>query len=94
MPRTASDRRRSARIELRAAPTEKALLLRAARLERLDVTSFVMRAALPHAERVVAAAETVDLTERDSLRVLDLLENPPAPNPRLLAAAKTLPGLE
>ena len=31
------------------------------------------------------------LSERDSLRVLNLLENPPAPNARLLAAARTLP---
>jgi uncharacterized protein (DUF1778 family) len=31
------------------------------------------------------------LSERDSLRVLDLLENPPAPNAKLLAAARALP---
>ena len=28
--------------------------------------------------------------ERDSLRVLELLENPPAPNARLLAAAEAI----
>lgn len=88
MPRSSSDSLRTERIELRAAPAEKALLLRAASLERLDVTSFVMRAALPQAERVVAAAETVELSERDSLRVLELLENPPPPSPRLIAAAQ------
>ena len=32
----------------------------------------------------------VKLSERDSLRSLDLLENPPAPNARLLAAAIAL----
>ena len=84
----AQDDTRSDRIELRASPAEKALLLRAATLERLDLTSFVMRAALPNAERVVTAAEKVELSERDSLRVLDLLENPPAPSPRLVAAAR------
>lgn len=88
MTRSQPDGTRSDRIELRASTSEKALLLRAATLERLDLTSFVMRAALPKAERVVAAAENVELTERDSLRVLDLLENPPAPSPRLIAAAR------
>jgi uncharacterized protein (DUF1778 family) len=33
----------------------------------------------------------VQLSERDSLRVLALLENPPAPNSKLLAAAQALP---
>jgi uncharacterized protein (DUF1778 family) len=31
------------------------------------------------------------LSERDSLLVLNLLENPPAPNAKLLAAAGSLP---
>jgi len=34
----------------------------------------------------------VQLSERDSLRVLELLENPPPPNEKLLAAARALPG--
>lgn len=36
----------------------------------------------------IAKAETVILSERDSLRVLDLLERPPAPSERLRRAAK------
>jgi hypothetical protein len=35
-------------------------------------------------------AQKLTLTERDSLRVLDLLENPPEPAARLLRAAKAL----
>lgn len=88
MARPPSDIPRTERIELRAAPAEKALLTRAAALEGLDVSKFVMRAALPQAESVVAAAETIELSERDSLRVLELLENPPPPSPRLVAAAQ------
>jgi len=45
------------------------------------------------ARDVIAQAEQVQLSERDSLRVLDLLENPPGPNPRLIAAAQALPAL-
>ena len=88
MPRRQPQSPRTDRIELRANPAEKALLLRAAAIERLDLATFVMRAALPEAQNVIAAAERVALTERDSSRVLELLENPPPPSPRLLAAAK------
>lgn len=45
------------------------------------------------AKAVIAQAERVSLSERDSLRVLDALENPPAPNAKLLAAAGALPAL-
>ena len=38
--------------------------------------------------RSIAHAETLKLSERDSLRVLDLLENPPVPPERLVRAAK------
>ncbi len=49
---------------------------------------------LPKAEADIAEAERLQLTERDSLRVLALLENPPAAPDRLVRAAKagfTLP---
>ena len=49
---------------------------------------------LPHAETDIAEAERLMLSERDSLRVLDLLENPPAAHDRLVRAANagfTLP---
>ena len=79
---------RDDRIELRTTRDEKRLLTAAAAHERLDVTSFIMRAVLPAARDVVEKAERISLSERDSLRVLDLLENPPAPTPALLAAAR------
>jgi uncharacterized protein (DUF1778 family) len=49
---------------------------------------------LPQKESGVAEAEPFMLSERDSLRILDLLENPPAAPNRLIKAAKagfTLP---
>jgi uncharacterized protein (DUF1778 family) len=76
------------RVELRLKPEDKAVLARAAALERLDLTSFILRAALPQAQTVISEAETLRLSERDSLRVLDLLENPPEPTARLVRAAK------
>lgn len=47
-------------IELRVTPQEKALLMRAAAIEHLDLTSFVMRVAL------LAAQEVVERTEHET----------------------------
>lgn len=80
------------RIELRIDPAEKAVLARAAALEHTDVTGFVLRTVLPAARAVIERAERLPLSERDSLRVLDLLENPPSPNDRLRRAASALAG--
>jgi uncharacterized protein (DUF1778 family) len=60
-------------------------------LNHTDITDLVLRHALLAAEAVIEEADHVRLSERDSLRALDLLENPPAPNARLLAAARALP---
>ena len=86
MPATAAPR--GERIELRATSEEKRLLSAAAAHERLDLTSFIMRNALPAAREVVDRAERIVLSERDSERVLALLENPPEPTPALRAAAR------
>ena len=78
---------REDRIELRATREEKRLLAAAA-YERLDMTSFIMRNVLPAAHESVQRAERIALSERDTVRVLELLENPPKPTPALIAAAR------
>ena len=75
-------------IELRAIPYEKSLLTQAAAIEHLDVTSFVMRIAVPIAYDIIEQAEHTRLSERDTLLVLELLENPPPPSSKLIGAAK------
>lgn len=79
---------REDRIELRATTEEKQLLTTAAAYERLDLTAFIMRNVLPTARDVVDRAERIVLSERDTLRVLELLENPPKPTAPLMAAAR------
>jgi uncharacterized protein (DUF1778 family) len=88
MPRPAVED--NSRMSLRIRPEEKALLLRAVALDRTDLTDFVLRHALRAAKTVIREADRLQLSSRDSLRVLELLESPPAPNRRLLAAAKAL----
>jgi uncharacterized protein (DUF1778 family) len=81
----------NSRMSLRVGAKEKAMLLRAAALKHTDLTDFVLQQALRAAKTVIGEAEHVRLSERDSLRVLDLLENPPKPNAKLRAAARALP---
>jgi uncharacterized protein (DUF1778 family) len=89
MPRIAVED--NSRMSLRIRAEEKAVLLRAVALNHTDLTDFVIRHALRAAMAVIEEAEHVQLSERDSLRVLDLLQNPPAPNAKLRAAARALP---
>jgi uncharacterized protein (DUF1778 family) len=91
MPRVAVQD--SSRMSLRIRPEDKALLVRAAAHAQTDLTTFVLRNAVQAARSVIAEAERVALSERDSLRVLDALENPPLPNGKLLSAAAALPRL-
>ena len=88
MPIASPAATRDDRIELRASRQEKRMLAAAAAYERLDLTSFVMRSALPAAEEIVARHERITLTVRDSARVLKLLEHPPKATAALRAAAK------
>ena len=69
----------------------KSRLTRAARLNHVELTKFVTQAALREADAVIAAAEQIKLSEDSYMRVLALLENPPEPNDKLLAAAKAMP---
>jgi uncharacterized protein (DUF1778 family) len=78
------------RLALRIQPADKAMLIQAVALEHTDITNFILRHALNAARKVISRAERLALSERDSLRVLDALENPPPPNARLIAAARGL----
>jgi uncharacterized protein (DUF1778 family) len=89
MPRTAVDDNK--RMNLRIRPDQKATLMRAAALRNTDLTDFVLQPALREAAAIIEAADHQTLSERDSLLVLDLLENPPAANARLRAAALAMP---
>lgn len=89
MPRAALDD--NPRMNLRLRPEHKATLMRAAALRHTDLTDFVLQPALREARAVIEESERVVLSERDSLLVFDLIENPPAPNARLRAAIAALP---
>jgi len=79
------------RMSLRIASEEKSLLVRAAALQHTNLTEFVVRTVVAAAKDVIDQSECLELTERDSLHVLGLLEAPPEPNEKLIAAAFAMP---
>lgn len=79
------------RMSLRIASEEKSLLMRAAALQHTNLTEFVIRTVVSAAREVIDQNERIELTEKDSLHVLNLLEEPPVPNEKLMAAAFALP---
>lgn len=81
------------RMAQRIRPEDKRLIMRAAALRNTDLSKFVVDHALSAAKQVIEEAERIQLSERDTYRVLDLLENPPPPTPRLLQAVRDLPPL-
>lgn len=78
----------TARIEMRCEEREKELLNRAAALKGMRMTEFIRELALEQARFVIDQAERIELNERSYQQVLDLLDNPPAPNDALRRAMR------
>ncbi|RAX01813.1 MULTISPECIES: type II toxin-antitoxin system TacA family antitoxin [unclassified Photorhabdus] len=81
------------RMSLRIASEEKSLLMRAAAIQHTNLTEFVIRNVVSATRKIIDENEQLELTEKDSLYALDLLDNPPAPNNKLMAVAFALPEL-
>jgi uncharacterized protein (DUF1778 family) len=88
MPRPAVDDNQ--RLALRLKPADKAIILRAVALSQTDMTNFILRTVLQEAQAVIDEHERLKLSKRDSLRVMELLENPPPANAKLRKAARAL----
>lgn len=80
----------NSRISLPVRSEDKDTLMRAGALEQTDLTDFILRHALDAARKVIERSEHLVLSERDSLQVLDALDNPPTPNAKLLALARRI----
>src|SRR5260370_17455268 len=80
MATTKPDRRlREERLGFRVDEPTKALIERAAQLERRKLTDFCMTALTDAARRTIAEHETLVLSDRDRAASFDALVTPPAP---------------
>ncbi len=77
---------RAERLGFRVDEPTKALIERAAQLERRKVTDFCMAALTDAARRTIAEYETLVLSDRDRAVFYDALINPPALSERLQRA--------
>lgn len=63
-------------------------LRRAAELSGATVNQFLVQSALKEAQAVIEREQVIRLSARDWNWLLDLMENPPKPTPKLKAAMK------
>jgi len=77
---------RAERLGFRVDEPTKALIERAAQLERRKLTDFCMTALTDAARRTIAEHETLVLSDRDRAVFFEALVNPPALSERLQRA--------
>ena len=77
------------RVTMRV-PTElRQTLEEAARLQGATLNAFVVQAAFEEAQRILERESVIRLSRESAETVFSLMENPPKPNEKLKAAAKT-----
>lgn len=77
-----------ARVDFRTTGEIRSLLEHAATLQGMTLAEFAKYTLVREANQVIAEHETRTLSDRDRDRFLALLDEPPAPNEALLAAAE------
>lgn len=78
---------RTARLDLRVSPDDKALIQQAAEAEGLSQTDFILSCVKAEARRIVHDYEVMRLSEQDREIFIEAFLNPPEPNARLRQAA-------
>ena len=76
------------RLEARLTPEQKKYIEEAARIKGTSISDFVVLSAADAAMRTIREQQVLVLNERAREVFVKALLNPPAPGPRLVAAAK------
>jgi uncharacterized protein (DUF1778 family) len=79
---------KQARIEARISPKQKRLFERAAAIEGVTLTDFVISSMQRAATSAVEEYTMIELSERNQRTFVEALMNPPEPNEALREAAK------
>ena len=76
------------RLEVRLPPEQKGLLARAAQIEGVKLSQFVLTPALKRARKVIADAEQITTSAKGYRDVLAALDKPAKPTKALIAAMR------
>ena len=76
------------RLEVRLAPADKGLLARAAQIEGMKLSQFILAPAIVRARKVIAEVEQVRTSAKGYKHLLDDLAKPPKPSKALIAAMR------
>lgn len=76
------------RLEVRLPPGQKGLLARAAQIEGVKLSQFVLTPALKRARKVIADAERITTTAQGYRGVMDALAKPAKPTKALIKAMR------
>lgn len=82
------------RIDLRLTDEDKKMIEEAAAMTNQTITQFLVSSASERAAEVIEQHRRLVLNEASWNRVMDAIENPPAPNDKLKRAAKGLQNRE
>lgn len=77
---------RQERIEARLTADQKSLIARAAALEGVSISAFLVQRALASAADVLERRELIRVSAADSQRIAEALLDPPEPSPALREA--------
>ena len=76
---SSSDEEATDTIQMRARPSDRERVARAAGLSGVTLATFVRAPAVREAGRIPREGQTTTLSERDSRALLEALDTPPAP---------------
>ena len=74
---------KDSRVDFRVSDVQKSLLERAAEINHLSLSSYILSSSIKQAELDIDENEMLILSNRDRELVMSALENPPEPNEAL-----------
>jgi len=86
MPRTVLKPQKENRLSIRANASQKSMLAQAAKARHMNVSQFVLQVALTEAEQVIKSESQIHVSAEEYERLIQVMDEPPAPAPRLRAA--------
>ena len=79
---------RKARMDLRLSEHEKDMITAAAAYKSMDLSTFVRSTIVEKAQSIIENTHQLQLSQKDFMQVMEILEHPPKPTQALLKAVE------